>query len=655
MTRLAAAVRWVNRFAPRAGGVCYHSSMRQLRRVLAPVVLLTACSSTESEVAPGPGLEDASAEASTDSAATTDVSINGSSDTSFPDGGAAETSTADATTIDSTGVDTFAPETSAADANTPDMNTSDATANIPDAPVVTPGSPGTVDVTLSLRADLNAKAISPLIYGINGDYEVAKNRPTLVRQGGNRLTAYNWEMNGSNAGKDYCYQNDGTFLPSGTNVPGYAFKPMLDDAKTRGHAVMVTVPIVDYVAADTNDNGDNGAGPPTCVGDVRKTGSTYLQTRFRQNKPTKGAAFSLSPDTTDGFVYQDEFANWALSGYGTQNVLFSLDNEPDLWSDTHAEVHSAKVGYDELVKRNVDFAKAIKAAWPAAQTLGFVSYGYAGYTTLQDAPDRAGKGDFTDYYLGKMKDAETANGKRLVDYLDLHYYSEARGDGARVSDNYNTTSASARVQAPRSLWDPTYSEDSWIVNDVLHEPIRLIPRYQQKIATRYPGTKLAVTEWNFGGGNHVSGAIATADSLGIFGREGVAAANLWFLHQGQVNNEEFTRAGLRMFTSFDNAGARFGDTSVSATTSDVAICTVYASYDAANVDRVVVVITNKSSSPRTAGLTVAHWRNFTKAKVYRLAGSTPTIAAQTDITATATNAFRVTMPAMSVTTLALLP
>ncbi len=540
-------------------------------------------------------------------------------------------------------------ETSGTDGSTTDTNTAGDTEPVVDVGTpVTPGDPGASDVKLTIRSDMGVKRISPLIYGTNGSPDPAKNRPTIVRSGGNRLTAYNWENNGSNAGSDYCFQNDRTFVPpSGPNTPGYAVSPMLNEAKTRGNAAIVTIPIVDYVAADTNDNGDGGAGPPTCVGDVRKSGTDYLTTRFRQNKPAKGAAFSTTPDLTDASVYQDEFVNWVKASWGSQKVIFSLDNEPDLWADTHAEIHPTKVGYDELVKRNTDFAKAIKAVWPDAQTLGFVSYGYAGYTTLQSAPDAAGKGDFTDYYLTKMKEAETAAGKRLVDYLDLHWYSEAREGSVRITDAGDGTAATTRVQAPRSLWDATYKENSWIVNDVLHEAIKLVPRYLAKIAANYPGTGLSFTEWNYGGGNHISGAIATADALGIFGREGVSVATIWFLH----GTEEFTRAGLRTFTNFDGAGAKFGDTSISGVSSDDAVASVYASIDASNPSRVVLVAINKATSSKKAGITVAHSSVFSKAKVYVLQGTTPNIAPAADISAVATNAFNYAMPPMSVSVL----
>jgi AraC family transcriptional regulator, regulatory protein of adaptative response / methylated-DNA-[protein]-cysteine methyltransferase len=59
-----------------------------------------------------------------------------------------------------------------------------------------------------------------------------------------------------------------------------------------------------------------------------------------------------------------------------------------------------------------------------------------------------------------------------------------------------SNTGTARVQAPRSLWDTTYEETSWTVNDVLKEPLRLLPRVKDKIAAHYPGTGFALTEWN---------------------------------------------------------------------------------------------------------------------------------------------------------------
>ncbi|HVK72074.1 MAG TPA: glycoside hydrolase family 44 protein [Kofleriaceae bacterium] len=512
-------------------------------------------------------------------------------------------------------------------------------------PVVEPGDPGPSDVQVEVRTDTARVAISPLIYGVNFGADVARDRPRVQRAGGNRLTAYNWENNASNAGSDYCFQNDATFGGPGS-PPAAAYRGLLDDARARSTAAVITVPIVDFVAADHDDRGDGGQGPPACVGDVRNSGANYLDTRFVANVARKGAPFATTPDLGDGRVAQDEAIDFVRRTWGDVQVLVSLDNEPDLWTSTHARVHPQALTYAELVERTTRFAAAVKDAWPAAETLGFVSYGYAGYTTLQNAPDAGGR-RFIPFFLEQLRAADATAGRRLVDYLDLHWYPEARGDGVRISDVDGAAGAAARVQAPRSLWDPSYAEDSWIVNDVLHQPIALIPSLRADIADHHPGTKLSFTEWNYGGGDHISGALATADVLGVFGREQVGLATIWLLRP--TPREQFTLAGLRVYTNFDGAGGGFGATSVSATTSDVERVTAYASDDAGA--RQVVVLINKAAAPVTAGVRIAAPRAYTTADRWVLDGDGATIDAAAAVAPVAQNAFSVELPASSVTIL----
>lgn len=495
---------------------------------------------------------------------------------------------------------------------------------------VTPGSPGAVDARFEVRSDRGRHVISPLIYGTAQPANASTNRYGLVRFGGNRLTAYNWETSASNAGLDSNFQNDAYLSSSST--PGAASQAKMDAAKAIGAAVLLTVPIVDYVA------GDKAGG-----GDVRNSGSTYLDTRFKKNRAAKGSALSLTPDTSDDFVYQDEFVNWVKSTAHGAPVMISLDNEPDLWSSTHPEIHPAPVTYAELVTRTVTFAAAVKAVWPEVPVTGFVSYGWAGYVDLQSAPD-ANNRDFIEYFLDQVSAASTTHGFRLIDYLDLHWYPEAKSStNLRITGtDTNTASITARVQAPRSLWDSTYTEQSWIANIV--GSIALIPRVKAQIAAHFPGTKLAFTEWNYGAGGHISGAVATADVLGIFGRDEVGMAGYW-----KINGAEaFADAAFAAYRNYDGAGHGFGDTSLSATSSAPAVASVYASVDAANPARTVLVVINKESSARTAGITIAHPVRYSRLKVYTLTSAGSNLVAGADVVATATNAFSYAMPPLSV-------
>jgi hypothetical protein len=138
---------------------------------------------------------------------------------------------------------------------------------------------------------------------------------------------------------------------------------------------------------------------------------------------------------------------------------------------------------------------------------------------------------------------------------------------------------------------------------------------KSKIDEHYPGTKLAFTEYNYGGSDHISGAIAQADVLGIFGREGVAAATYWPLS----GNSTMVYAAIRLFTSYDGKDGRFGDTSIRAATSAVEKATVYASYEAANPSRMLIVAINKTNGSLTAAISM-ELRELHRRRVYQLAG-----------------------------------
>jgi hypothetical protein len=504
-------------------------------------------------------------------------------------------------------------------------------------PVITPDDPGAADVRFTIDSTMNVTPISPYIYGLNApDWSAGA---TLTRFGGNRITAYNWENNASNAGSDYLYENDNYLCSSGTNCDhaGETLRRLISDAQAHGGASLVALPMAGYVAADTS-------GPRASSG-ADRTGPHFVPVVFHDPSP-----FSLTPSTSDGAVYADEEVNWIETTFPTADVFYQLDNEPDLWSSTHSEIHPSAVTYDEMATQSVALATAIKGVAPDALVFGFVSYGWAGYTTLQNAPDAAGR-DFIDFFLDRMHTAETTAGGRLLDVLDLHWYPEAQGAGTRITpdDSANAAIIAARLQAPRSLWDPSYVETSWITGCCSGGAIRLIPRLRDQIAMHYPGTRLAFSEYNYGGATQISGGIAEADVLGIFGREGVFAATEWPM----TGDERFILGGMRMFRSYDGANGRFGDTSVSATTSDVMQSSVYASVDAGHPERMVVVAINKDGAMHTAGISVRHTHRFTTAHVYTLtsAGAMPVHGA--DVAITGTNAFVYAMPAMSVTTLVL--
>jgi hypothetical protein len=499
--------------------------------------------------------------------------------------------------------------------------------------------------------------ISPYIYGTNFGYDVdgVPRDLTFHRSGGNRWTAYNWETNASNAGSDYQYQNDN--LLSTSKEPAAALTTLIAGDQKKGMATMVTVQLQGLVAGD-EDGPVNVADPP----DKKRFKKVFYEKKTVTNEP-----FTIKPSSSDDYVYMDEFV-WALdhkfSGQNifgakpsTQHVFVSLDNEPELWKTTHVEIEG-KTGItaDSYIARTVSLATALKKQFPELVIFGPAHYGFMGVYSWNNGLAASANGNnwFTDKYLTALKTASAAFGKPLVDVYDFHWYPEATDSaGARVttltSATLNDDQVQAIVQSPRSLWDKTYKEKSWITKDVLGQPIDLLHRLQTRIDAENPGMRLALTEYDNGGGQHIAGTIAQADNLGVFGAHDLFAANLWLLS----SKAPYTFAGFRAFRDFDGAHHHFGDTSVAANSSNVANVAVYVSTDSARAGRVVMVAINRSSSEQVTAINgqpltgQAHLFQMSAATAAKQSTVQPVAAGVQPVSGSSVT---LTLPAMSVTT-----
>src|SRR5271157_5413318 len=521
----------------------------------------------------------------------------------------------------------------------------------------TPAAPVSADVTITIDST-KTQAISPYIYGLNFYSGVTGAPPDLTfdRDGGNRWTAYNWETNASNAGSDYLYEND-DYLSSST-TPAEAVRSFIAGDQANGMVSLVTFQLQGLVAGDENG--------PVSVADPPDL------TRFKQvvyQKSTQSSApFTLNPPTTDNYVYMDEFI-WALdqkfsgqsifgSNPTTQHTFVQLDNEPELWNSTHLEVQGPNpVTSDAYIAKTLALTQALKDQFPDVLIFGPVHYGFEGIYNWQGELSATPSGNnwFPDKYLPAIKTASTTYGKPLVDVYDFHWYSEATdASGNRViglsGSSLTADQVQAIVQSPRSLWDPTYTESSWITTDVLGGPIYILGRLQSRINAEFPGMRIAITEYENGGWNHIAGTIAQADNLGIFGAQGVFAANFW----PPNGTYSYALAGFRAFRDFDGANSSFGDTSVQATSSNVQNVALYASTDSAAPGRVVFVAINRSTSAQVTAISgqslsgTAHLYQMTAAPAQ---GQSPVVPVPIGTMAAIGSSLTVTLPALSVTTI----
>lgn len=417
----------------------------------------------------------------------------------------------------------------------------------------------------ALAVDCRAKGprISPLIYGIAYDFQHVADQPyqwelgpTARRWGGNASSRYNWELgNAWNTAQDWFWEN-----VDFTANPRFSYADFLDEDRARGVQSALTIPMIGWVARDTSAYSFPVAsmGAQDGVDQWKHDAGNGLHGRKPLTSPPPSRTSVPAPATfikrwIEAIRARDRSA-------GVRSVhQYILDNEPNLWSATHRDVHPEPVTYDELLERTIEYGSAIRAADPDAVIAGPAEWGWLNY--LYSAKDvagprgmnldrrRHGNTPLIPWYLGKLREHEQKTGVRVLDVLDLHFYPMSD----RVhSEDGSPEVAARRIRSTRGLWDPAYADESWV-----KESIMLLPRMKQWIAESYPGRGISIGEWSFGGEGHVSGGLATAEALGRFGQNEVTSA-FYFTYPKAASPAYWA---FRAYRNFDGHGGHFLDTS----------------------------------------------------------------------------------------------
>ncbi|MBZ5591407.1 MAG: glycoside hydrolase family 44 protein [Acidobacteriia bacterium] len=401
---------------------------------------------------------------------------------------------------------------------------------------------------LSVDAAAQNHPISPDIYGIN-DYSdqglASELRLSVRRWGGNLTTRYNWQLDSYNAASDWYYEDfhassDAPILPDGS-----AFNQVMELSRATGTRTIGTIPMIGWIAK-TRD--------PVCSFGVAKYGPQQQTDPYNADcgngvKPDGSNITGNDPNDASapaGVDFMRQWVEYLVKRYDRADrggvAIYSLDNEPTIWLFVHRDVHPNAPSYDEIRDLGFAYAAMIKSVDPTAKVSGPVLSGWdsffysavdwlsgwntAPYVYWDNPVDRNAHGGlaFLDWYLQQMRNYESQHGIRILDYLDLHAY--VLPDGLGFQPAGDATTQALRLESTRLLWDPTYQ----FASTDIQESVRLIPRMHDWANNNYPGTKLAITEYNWGALDDMNGALAQADVLGIFGREGVDLATICPAH-----------------------------------------------------------------------------------------------------------------------------
>ncbi|KIM28564.1 glycoside hydrolase family 44 protein [Serendipita vermifera MAFF 305830] len=424
--------------------------------------------------------------------------------------------------------------------------------------------------------------ISPLIYGVNWPPSASYIQQlgvTVSRWGGNAVTAYNPFGDFTNAAADWFYENRNADAGNANTWIGWI--------KGAGSQAMMTIPALDWVAKDSTSY----SYPKTIYPDQQKF-DPYNADAGNGLFPN-GSYVQPTTDPNRAYVpWNTTAARTWLSGLTNKPEFLFIDNEIEIAHGTHQDMHPAPMSYDEELSRVVQYAKVAKDALPNAKVAAPSTCSWWFYwTSAVGYTDNAAHGnvDFLPWFLAQMKAASTTAGKRLLDYLDIHYYFQPD-----LSANDDAAKA-LRLRMTRSLWDPTYVDESWVGTNVQnHQPngaaVWLIPRMKQLISANYPGTKLSISEWSSTADGDITGGLVTADVLGIFGRYGVDVATYW------ANPDAKGPVGLAYWL-YRGSGTYFGNTGVQVNLATSNAANTYGVYAATEGGKLSIVIVNKDTKP----------------------------------------------------------
>jgi len=487
--------------------------------------------------------------------------------------------------------------------------------------------------TLTVDAAASQHPISPNIYGIANyglDATFAKEiQVPNIRWGGDGTTRYNWQVDASNAGFDWYFMGgNGQTTP----VPSASADLMVNTYKPAN--ALITIPILPYV----NKGSAWNCSFPVSVYGAQQSTNPYVH----PNGDNCGNSIATNgTQLLDNNIYanhidnttslQQQWVQHLVSTFGTAAnggvKFYQLDNEPYGWSNTHRDVMPVQAPYSTITQLGQQYAAAIKQGDGTALVLGPSDFTLGGWigNTGQQGGLFAGQ-----YYLQQMAAYGQQHGQRILDYFDEHYY-------------FDVSTPAAQLASTRTLWDSTYNGGTWVEQYVFNGPMQLIPRFRNWISTYYPGTLLSISEYSIDSGQKsIVDAIAEMDVLGIFGRQPLDFANMW---SAPAPTDPIAYA-FRIFRNYDGDGSQFGDTSLSAVSSDQGELSIYAAQRSSD-QAVTILVINKTTGALASAIALSNVNLPSTAQVYTYSQASLTSIGHPSDAAITNGALAYTFPSYS--------
>ena len=497
----------------------------------------------------------------------------------------------------------------------------------PKTPVVT-----NAVVTVIVDAAADRHRISPDIYGVAfaSSNQLNDLNVPLNRSGGNAETRYNWRLNAHNHAADWYFES----IDDGDPTPGASADDFVANSRNGRAQAMITLPMIgwmpklgsgrsklaSYSIAKYGTQASNDSKSFPDAGNGTGTNSTtHTHWLITTNDPND-ANFLTNSAFQQTYV-QHLINRWGLSTNGGVRY-YLMDNEHSIWFETHQDIHPAGPTMQEIRDKMFEYAELVKSNDPNALVCGPEEFGWSGYFfsgydqqwarlhndfNTADYPDRNANGgwDYLPWLLDQFHQRATNTNQRLLDYFTVHCYPQ----GGEFDTNVSVSMQSIRNRSTRALWDTNYTDESWINDNVM-----LIPRMKKWVAQYYPGTHIGITEYNWGAENHINGATAQADVLGIFGRENVDMAVRWTVPE--TNTPVYN--AIKIYRNYDGKKSAFGDTSISAIAPDPDTLSAFAATRVQDGTITIMVINKVLTGLTSLSVEINHFAGTNMAQAWQL-------------------------------------
>jgi hypothetical protein len=489
------------------------------------------------------------------------------------------------------------------------------------------GAPPTTNILapITVNAQLNQHAISPFVYGVAfaSATQLSDLNSPLNRSGGNSETRYNWLLNAHNHAADWYFES----LADDPATPGAAGDSHITASKNGGGDALITIPMIGWMPKVGPSRGKLASFSIAKYGAQTGSDSSWMPDAGNGISTATGNPFIVNDPTDANFLtnsaFQQAYVQHLISTWGNSTnggvKYYLMDNEHSIWHSTHRDVHPVGATMVEIRDKMFEYAAMVKSNDANALVLGPEEFGWSGYFNsgydLQNSGghDRAANGgwDYMPWLLNQFHQRDTNANLRLLDYFTLHCYPE---DNNVSGSDVSASTQLLRSRLTRKFWDTNYVDDTWIGSQSINI-VKLIPRMKDWVNGYYPGTKIGITEYNWGAEEHINGATAQADLLGIFGREGLDLATRWTT----PNTGTPTYNSIKMYRNYDGSKSTFGDTSVSAAVgTNIDLVSSFAAVRSSDGALTVMVINKQAGVSATLALNVSNFVTTGTAQVWQL-------------------------------------